>query len=285
MRSAGIRKFLGELFTVVTIKADGDCFYQSIAQAFSHTKTVAGLREIVASAAVEDTLDLLRAINLAHISGYEWISKCDSLDALRNMLRLCSGQDKTRPCIWADDFAVLSVANALQLLILIFDEKCTDNCSKFVKILPGDNIVTFETNVVMLQRTRREHYNLLLYDSTSLLTVGVLPSTVLTQWQIHAVEFATNNNTSKSVITTDNAHLPSSASLQANSQNTKSAGDISCSACMPINVAIECNKSKKRWRHSEGSSPSTGIDNTTSKKVAHSKGDVNNVDVDVIPQT
>ena len=79
-----------------------------------------------------------------------------SLAALQARFLITGTAAQAKLCIWAEGFAIQTLANAFSIAVLIYDEAVKSN--KFVAIKPDDGIVE---RYVMVQRTRREHYNLI----------------------------------------------------------------------------------------------------------------------------
>ncbi|KAH8098179.1 hypothetical protein JL720_1108 [Aureococcus anophagefferens] len=132
-RSSKIQRLLGPDWSIKFMKADGDCYYAAISAALENDFTVQALRDVVADACTEETLTMMR---LAQRTG------CGSYDHLRKI----------------DD----TVAEHLGLAVLILDEAAPWG-SQYVSILPDAP----PDRVVCLQRTRRQHYNLLVRGETT----------------------------------------------------------------------------------------------------------------------
>ena len=152
------------------------------------------LRSIVANSLTEETMELFRMTHEAGIGGFEFMRKMTDLDALKEK-HLVSGKD-TGPgaCIWANDFCIQTIATHLRVCLHIMDEEsgrargrggrggrgsgdgATGGGGKrrktgtFVTIRPettssADADCQGEGEEgwrhIVLQRTRRQHYNLI----------------------------------------------------------------------------------------------------------------------------
>ena len=155
------------------------------------------LRSIVANSLTEETMELFRMTHEAGIGGFEFMRKMTDLDALQEK-HLVSGRD-TSPgaCIWANDFCIQTTATHLRVCLHIMDEEsgrargrggrggrggqgsadgATGGGGKrrktgtFVTIRPettssADADCQGEGEEgwrhIVLQRTRRQHYNLI----------------------------------------------------------------------------------------------------------------------------
>ena len=61
----------------------------------------------------------------------------DSLEALRKRIRLRGQKVGAGKCVWADGFAMETVANHYRLLLLVVDERFS-GAQKFTRIAPRD---------------------------------------------------------------------------------------------------------------------------------------------------
>ena len=212
MRSGQIQQLLGEDFALHHLLPNGDCFYEAVAYALSSdesndhdddepTPTPSELRAIVANSLTEETMELFRMTHEAGVGGFEFMRKVSDLDALKER-HLISGKDTSAgTCIWANDYAISTIATHLRVCLHIMDEESgrgrssaggrsiggddsssSDSCSKrqkigtsFVTIRPeaagDDNTDDSNNNTgggwrhIILQRTRRQHYNLIVQQS------------------------------------------------------------------------------------------------------------------------
>ena len=208
MRSGQIQQLLGEDFALHHLLPNGDCFYEAIAYAFSTdedhdvdgdepTPTPSELRAIVANSLTEETMELFRMTHEAGVGGFEFMRKIFDLDKLKER-HLISGKDTSAgTCIWANDYAISTIATHLRVCLHIMDEESgrgrnssrvrsrggddgssSGSSSKrqkigssFVTIRPeaagDDNTGDSNNNSgggwrhIILQRTRRQHYNLI----------------------------------------------------------------------------------------------------------------------------
>lgn len=98
MRTSGIRKLLGQEFSVVTMKADGDCFYSAISKVILVDN--AALRNVVSQYFDDDKFNFYKCISEASIPGYDWLLGCKNLKDAKKKLIL-------KGVIWADEFGIL----------------------------------------------------------------------------------------------------------------------------------------------------------------------------------
>ena len=198
MRSGQIQQLLGEDFALHHLLPNGDCFYEAVAYALSLDEdnddddesppTPSELRAIVANSLTEETMELFRMTHEAGVGGFEFMRKVSDLDTLKER-HLISGKDTTAgKCIWANHYAISTIATHLGVCLHIMDEESGRGRSSargsssskrqkigaFVTIRPeaaGDNTTDDSNNDtnnqgggwrhIILQRTRRQHYNLI----------------------------------------------------------------------------------------------------------------------------
>ena len=149
-RTATLKKLLGDDWSLEFVDADGDCFFACVSKAFDGDPTTQELRDTVADACDDETLESFRAARAAGLEDYDFVDDCDDLDALRARLRVPGG---AAGCVWADDFALRTIAAHQKVGFAILDEAAR-GAGRFVVIDP-QNIM------IVLQRTRRQHYNLI----------------------------------------------------------------------------------------------------------------------------
>ena len=212
-RSSAVRASLhnDQKVTIDYIEACGDCFYIAIASALedarkqrardnqlnhahdddpNHTN-VAQLRNLVAASMTEETFQFYSLLYMQQAQGFQFMDGIHSLDALRHRVQLRGQKVGAHRCIWADGFAMETIANYYRILLLIIDERFDDS-QKFTRIVPasGSNNASaqplcHETMTVMLHASRREHMNLIIYDGKKVPRLGDLPKKVRELWGIH----------------------------------------------------------------------------------------------------
>jgi hypothetical protein len=168
LRSAKYQRLFGsDDWSVRSLKAEGDCFYLGIQMGITTECTVESLRSMVAEAVDEATWEMYQSIKYC-CDDYEWVCSCCSIDEARR--RVCMDVPTAKrnkvPCVWADDFAIQTIANTLRIAVLIYNSEAQTESSRCLSILPSylsseevselDNV-----EVVLLLRTRRSHYNLI----------------------------------------------------------------------------------------------------------------------------
>ena len=184
-RAPRLRRLLrDERFEVLAVPADGDCFYTCCAKAStlgpralcgeSVQNLVCDFRDIVASAVTEDTLEFYRIASASGMRGYSECASCDNLDGLRSVIR--------KPkLVWADEFAVRRISEHLGVVILIVDDQARSLESKFVVLR---NTEQEPCSVLILARTRRQHYNLVTLNGAGILQTSDLKQKTLSLFRL-----------------------------------------------------------------------------------------------------
>ena len=157
------------------------------------TTTPATLRSIVANSLTEETMELFRMTHEAGIGGFEFMRKITDLDALKERHEVSGKDTSPGSCIWANDFCIQTIATHLRVCLHIMDEESgrarggrggrgsvdgstgggggkRRKTGTFVTIRPettgrADADCQGEGEEgwrhIVLQRTRRQHYNLI----------------------------------------------------------------------------------------------------------------------------
>jgi len=194
---SAVRARLGndEKVSVDYIEACGDCFYMAVETALAESEgwqpwhAVAAMREVVASQLTEEIFQMYTLLHAQQADGFDWMRGVDSLEALRKRIRLRGQQVGAGKCVWADGFAMETVANHYRLLLLVVDERFS-GAQKFTRISPSGAGPSEETplgqeqGTVLLHASQREHMNLIRYAGKKLVSLGDLPSPLQKLWGI-----------------------------------------------------------------------------------------------------
>uniref|UniRef100_A0A7S0IXW2 OTU domain-containing protein n=1 Tax=Calcidiscus leptoporus TaxID=127549 RepID=A0A7S0IXW2_9EUKA len=181
------------------IEACGDCFYMAIEAALSEHDgwhphyAVAQQRLLVAQQMTEETFQLYTLLHTQRAEGFHFMKGVDSLEALRRRVKLRGQKVGAHKCVWADGFAMETIANCFRVLLLVIDER---SAQKFTRISPaakggeregGEGVLDAEQNTVLLHASTREHMNLIRYDGKKLPQLGDLPVQLRQLWGIRGV--------------------------------------------------------------------------------------------------
>ena len=203
-RSSAVRARLGNnsKVSIDYIEASGDCFYLAMEAALCEQEgvswcpfyAVSAQREVVATSLTEEIFRLYSMLHAEKADGFQFMSGVDSLDALRTRIRLRGQKVGAKKCVWADGFAMETIANHYQLLLLVVDERSS---SLFTRITPrrlegvsqdgsmgGSQDLDAKQLTVLLHASTREHMNLIRYDGRKLFALGDLPPEILRCWGI-----------------------------------------------------------------------------------------------------
>ena len=141
------------------------------------------LRRTAAASVDEEVLNKFSMCHLAGLSDFHFMKRIRTVEDLRQRL-LVSGQGAgAGHCLWANEYEMGVVSSALGVVWLILDQQARQESSRYVKL--GEE--REDQRFVILQRSRREHYNLVYSQSDQQLSVfsrDQLSHTVKTLWKI-----------------------------------------------------------------------------------------------------
>ena len=200
-RSTSIQQALGDTeLRVRAIKPNGDCFYEAISAAFTiMTEDVRQCEKIVVeegdsqamalrrTAAVsvdEETFSKFSMCHLAGLSDFHFMKRIRTVEDLRQRLLVSGVGAGAGHCLWANEYEMGVVSSALGLVCLIIDQQARLETSRYVKLGQEEDT---DQRFIILQRSRREHYNLIYSQSDnqlSLFSKDQLSQTVKTLWKI-----------------------------------------------------------------------------------------------------
>ena len=198
-RSGSLQQVLGDTeVRVKAIKPSGDCFYEAIAVAFTMmSEDVRDCSEIVAEEADSGAMALRRTaamsvdrevfdtFNMYHQAGladFHFMRRIRTEADLRQRLLVTGEGAGAGHCLWANEYEMVVVCSALGVTCLIIDQQARQESHRYVK-LGKENCQRF----IILQRSRREHYNLVYSQSDEPLSIfsrEELSQTVKTLWKL-----------------------------------------------------------------------------------------------------
>jgi hypothetical protein len=85
-------------------------------------------------------------------------------------------------CLWANEFEIGAVCSALHLVVLIIDGQ-SSGTNRFVRMSPPEPQVV-QDHFVLLNRTRREHFNLITIQGRAVFSSDDLPLSVVSAWNL-----------------------------------------------------------------------------------------------------
>ena len=234
MRTEGIKRILGEGFGILHLQANGDCFYEAIVKGLAEGATcIKSLRSLVADALTEDIWLVYKSIGIA-TPGYEWTTHCESLlEAKKRISKNADESASASAVVWADVNAMETVAAALPCVILIYDEEGRYSSSKFVKIgVDVHQQDAEDKHVIMLCRSRREHFSLITFksesgDAAAALLLRDLPLHVRRLFGVIAVPTLSPSSSSSSSSFSSSSSSPSFlSSASSNKKKNKSTTEV-----------------------------------------------------------
>ncbi|KAG8468787.1 hypothetical protein KFE25_007305 [Diacronema lutheri] len=140
-RPSAVRARLGNdpLVSVRYTEASGDCFYEAAVCALKELgyfyASVEVLREVVAEATNIETFQVYRLLWAQAAEGFQFMQGVGTLEALRARIRLLGRKVGGRNCVWADGFAMETIATHFRLCLLVVDERMPSS-QRFLRIMP-----------------------------------------------------------------------------------------------------------------------------------------------------
>jgi hypothetical protein len=182
--------------SVESIKANGDCFYSAVVRALGEGAghTVKSLRQTVADRCSQDTFDTMRSLCAAGLDDFRHMRSIPSLEEMKRRLGRTARQAGIQNVLWADEFAVQTVADAHRLTFLVASDargrgrgrSRSGHGHEFITVRPSGGADAPPARHVLLHRTRRAHYNLIRLEGRVVHSEGELraslPAHVLTRW-------------------------------------------------------------------------------------------------------
>jgi hypothetical protein len=171
------------------------------------------LRHAAAEAVDDDIFNRFKIYSSAGLSDYAFMKRCGTVAELQAALRASGLQVGLEDCIWANEFEISALATRLQTTALILDLQAAGS-NRFVTIKPEprpksqterggeDGVEDGPGRYVMMQRTKRQHYNLVLVELAGargshqarqrrgLNTAVELPDEALVHWRLPGCEAA-----------------------------------------------------------------------------------------------
>lgn len=153
MREKELAKMLNiekEKIKCIVANADGDCFYQCMSIVLN--LSTQELRNIVSQNFTEDIYQTYKAI-CDYADDLIWIRRCKSIDEAKELLAIPK-------LVWADEFTLKVFVQYFDMTLYIINEgKGRGSTHSFNKVGNGNQ------HHIILNRTRREHYNLIYFNS------------------------------------------------------------------------------------------------------------------------
>jgi len=182
---------------IVRLPQDGDCFYAAVSMAFASDglssadcadeapayvgeAEVARLRRCVSRRVDGDVFDTFKMLHGAGLDDFSFMRRIPDAAALRTKLCVSGAESGTNRCVWANDFEITALCEALGVVALIVDGEASD-AGRFVALPPRscwEDDAQARSYVVLL-RSERHHFDLGEIDERSLFRgLGGVPKRV-----------------------------------------------------------------------------------------------------------
>lgn len=163
----------------------------------SMTITHQEMRDHVAYKLSSEQFDLYKMFASANVEDYSWMTLPDSprtLEELKQFAKISGKNAGAGKCLWADEFALTTISDALRISFLIIDDQASragGGSGKGRKRTAANTdrskdgrFISFGEypHCVVLHRTRRQHYNAVIVDNCPLMEVGKLPLKLRLLW-------------------------------------------------------------------------------------------------------
>lgn len=186
-----------------SVPASGDCFYDAIHLALppdgrpDDLADAEAMRDVVADNLSQETFDLMKMFAEAGVEGYEFMTHHRAptdLGGLRAFARKRGKECGAGQCLWADEHALQTICALAGIRLLIYDEQAPSRGSRSGRTRGGDEgggadnrfvCVGGEpgcTRVVLLHRSRRQHYSPIFVGGKGCLDVTELPVSTRALW-------------------------------------------------------------------------------------------------------
>jgi len=202
-RSNNIQKLLGDPeLRVKSIKPSGDCFYQAIVEAYltlnedilehknidkePEDSPAMALRRTAANAVTEEVFNDFSMFHTAGLPDFSFMRRIRTISDLKERMLVTGAGAGAGQCIWANEFEIRIVCTALNIICLILDMQTRDERSRYVTVGEVDRKDLCQ-KFIILQRTRREHFNLIYSQvdtSLGLFTFDEISDEVKTLWKL-----------------------------------------------------------------------------------------------------
>ena len=170
----------------------------------SNSPTSKSLRDYVANKLTQEQFDLYKMYAVAGLDEYRFINRLDTLEDLRTFAKRSGKSNGPGRCFWADEFALRTIGDGLQMTLLIVDDESSrgnggGRSAKRRKTSEDNRFVHIGNypNAILLHRSRREHFNALVIDSHPFIRVEKLQSHMRALWKLGKTESSRNESDTK----------------------------------------------------------------------------------------
>ncbi|XP_023322549.1 uncharacterized protein LOC111696962 [Eurytemora carolleeae] len=184
-------------YSIQFIKASGDCLYDCLVEGFRSLNLeieefpgvinlpgdsdIQALRRTVSENITDEDFANFQEFFAAGLSDFSFMKRCREKQDLQDRMLVCGKGAGAGHCIWANEFEIGVLCNKLGLSCLIVDMQASSLDSRFISVQPSSSESEW---FILLQRTRREHYNLIKYQEKALMKFDDLPEEVKLKWKL-----------------------------------------------------------------------------------------------------
>eukprot|EP00578_Thalassiosira_sp_NH16_P030464 CAMPEP_0181077324 /NCGR_PEP_ID=MMETSP1071-20121207/891_1 /TAXON_ID=35127 /ORGANISM="Thalassiosira sp., Strain NH16" /LENGTH=643 /DNA_ID=CAMNT_0023158563 /DNA_START=134 /DNA_END=2065 /DNA_ORIENTATION=- len=158
------------------------------------------MRDYVADQLTSKQLDLYKMYAVAGLDEYKFSTDL-TLEDLKSYARKSGRKNGPGNCFWADEFALRTTSDGFHLTLLIIDDQATrgggggsgvgSRKRRRSELSSNDNRFIFigsYPRVMILHRSRREHYNAVVIDNRPVMDFAQLPVNVRSLWSVETSE-------------------------------------------------------------------------------------------------
>ena len=185
------------------VPATGDCFYDAMhlllpqAGRVDELADAEAMRDTIAESITEEHFELWRMFSGAGVEDFAWLAHHrapSNLNEVRIFAKRSGKEHGAGQCLWADEHALQTISVLAGVRLLIFDEQAPSRGSRSGHARGGNPSVPavdsrFVTvgeacfsRVVLLHRSRRQHYSPVFIDGKGVLDVSELPAATRALW-------------------------------------------------------------------------------------------------------
>ena len=194
--------------------------------------TSQSMRDYVANQLTTEQLDMYKMLASAGLEEYSFATNINTLEELQSFAKKSGKQYGAGKCFWADEFALRTISDGLELSLLIVDDQATRSVGSSGRKRRRDDtdnrfvFIGSHSKAAIIHRTRREHYNALVVDSQPIIEQDKLPN-IRSLWSsVGKTEETTQDSDSKPSSTTN--------TVTALASNSTSTGLIDNSTSIPM---------------------------------------------------
>eukprot|EP00629_Pelagomonadales_sp_RCC1024_P013144 CAMPEP_0119285672 /NCGR_PEP_ID=MMETSP1329-20130426/32621_1 /TAXON_ID=114041 /ORGANISM="Genus nov. species nov., Strain RCC1024" /LENGTH=193 /DNA_ID=CAMNT_0007286387 /DNA_START=221 /DNA_END=799 /DNA_ORIENTATION=+ len=172
--------------SIVKLQQDGDCFYRAVAIAYESSGLCAAaearedefepdeaqvlrLRRCVSRRVDDGVFDTFAMLHAAGLDDFAFMRRLPDAAALRAKLCVSGAASGATRCVWANDFEITALCEALGMTALIVDAGAASDRGRYVVMPPASARADAQARTyVLFLRTERCHFDLGVYGDLAL---------------------------------------------------------------------------------------------------------------------